>query len=402
MVELNFTIYFMSLTSPSAVVNLFVDGQSLYQATNFSTSATSENFCQSSPQNYKITVQNLKFFHSKPSMTLLFNSSLKGDSNSSWGICGIQIGFVEISCSTAEYFFNGACVSSCPSSTYSDQNYCIECDQTCLGCSGPSNGDCTACPTDWALSSGYCYKNCPPGKYRSLESSDCLTCATNCSQCDGPSAYDCTACSSSFSLQNSSCVSACTSGFYEYTANRTCIVCNASCETCSSEACYSCKQGYYLFNGSCVSPCPVGYYKDKFTMGCSKCDSSCGACDGPSPKDCMACPEGEFLLLFETYKGSCNSICPGNNQSNVSGICLWNISASLNTITIYEPIPGLEAASIALGIAVIVAFAGWICYFIKNKFKRRGNAANGAQNAGITSDRINLVIDDNPDDGQAR
>ncbi|KAK1130134.1 hypothetical protein K0M31_019818 [Melipona bicolor] len=59
-------------------------------------------------------------------------------------------------CKLNWYYYDGVCVSKCPSGTYgfSDEAkaVCTDCHYSCLTCSGSSNTDCVSCHEDAELS----------------------------------------------------------------------------------------------------------------------------------------------------------------------------------------------------------------------------------------------------------
>ena len=83
-----------------------------------------------------------------------------------------------LSCTTGLYLNGGSCVSSCPSSTYSDTTLiCLACSGLCKTCS--SKYYCLSCVTGY-LSNGFCYNSCPPGTFANLNTSACVTCTSPC------------------------------------------------------------------------------------------------------------------------------------------------------------------------------------------------------------------------------
>lgn len=85
---------------------------------------------------------------------------------------------------------------------------CKSCDYTCRECSGPSNGECIFCYTNWFLKRdesatydiGTCHSPCPALYYGMINR--CLACDSSCYRCTGPSDHECTECPTNHYLLN--------------------------------------------------------------------------------------------------------------------------------------------------------------------------------------------------------
>jgi len=282
------------------------------------------------------------------------------------------------SCNDGSFFDNGVCnpcgVSNClycvnddetcgkceDGYVLDDKDGCveppIECDSSCLECSGPNPDQCTECPGDAVLQNGFCVtpnciafdyqydelssplgahrcnddcecdgsRRCSPDKYCAecvdlvyeypaiYAFSDCPACDKSCVSCDGPTDTDCTSCEAGEIL----------------TKDGTCVPCDSSCATCQDETstgCVTCPPGNDLqADGSCTP-----HYD---------CDITCLTCDGPNADQCLSCNtttrelvQGKCVLTcvqFDyTFKedpsGVCTTDCDcdGTRRCGPSGVC---------------------------------------------------------------------------------
>lgn len=142
------------------------------------------------------------------------------------------------SCSGGLIPYGAACVSTCPPGTYLSSGTCksnpfsFECLLILLACSSLYGSYCLTCDTSSCLScdSGYAYEgscvdSCPSGTYTSggacfgkkndilsVMMLDCSTLNSYCTSCSSSSS--CTACSGSRFIYGSTCVTSCSSGTY--------------------------------------------------------------------------------------------------------------------------------------------------------------------------------------------
>ncbi|EWS75879.1 transmembrane protein, putative (macronuclear) [Tetrahymena thermophila SB210] len=81
--------------------------------------------------------------------------------------------------------------------------------------------------------------------------------------------------------------------------------------------CSQCSPNYFLQNKWCVIQCNEGYYQSG--NQCLPCDKTCLTCDGPSPKNCLKCPQFYYLVIKS--KGSsckpCHESCKTCNGPSV-------------------------------------------------------------------------------------
>ena len=152
-----------------------------------------------------------------------------------------------LSCSSPNVFYNGSCLSACPSGgTLAPLNgVCTPCDSTCLTCSLTVT-NCTTCNISSAnpfLMSNQCLTACPPNYYNVSVTGTCVLCATagiNCVNC--ASSSTCLSCDLGFVFfQSTSCLSATPSGYVNISGIA--VACTGDCKTCSVTAdnCTSCK-----------------------------------------------------------------------------------------------------------------------------------------------------------------
>ena len=151
-----------------------------------------------------------------------------------------------LSCSAPNVFYNGSCLSACPSGgTLAPLNgVCTPCDSTCLTCSLTVT-NCTTCNISSAnpfLMSNQCLTACPPNYYNVSVTGTCVLCATagiNCVNC--ASSSSCLSCDTGFVFfQSTSCLSTTPSGYVNISGIA--VACTGDCKTCSVAAdnCTSC------------------------------------------------------------------------------------------------------------------------------------------------------------------
>ncbi|CAL4067446.1 unnamed protein product, partial [Meganyctiphanes norvegica] len=194
-------------------------------------------------------------------------------------------------CKSCRHFnLQGECVNNCPEMMYgSIQGMCLQCDSSCLLCSGSSANQCLSCPLSdlYVLHLGICVTSCPPGYY--AENNTCVSCSGNCVECSSPT-Y-CTQCNHNQMLVNGSCITNCPKGFFK-TQQNTCGSCFPQCETCVGGSildCATCKPNTFLARGKCVHHCHKGTYGDPESGECLMCQSGCSGCNSES---CTSCSEG--------------------------------------------------------------------------------------------------------------
>lgn len=141
------------------------------------------------------------------------------------------------------YLHTGRCVDTCPMTTYSVTNTCVECVLPCKSCISAT--DCTSCQLGYGILLNYlCLPSCPSQFYLDEMTNTCLACPTSCYFCN---AITCTKCFPNFFLQpdnnSSQCVLMCDDGYYSSIADGNCHICNPVCLTCvnTSTTCTSCR-----------------------------------------------------------------------------------------------------------------------------------------------------------------
>lgn len=137
-----------------------------------------------------------------------------------------------LSCST-NFYTNFTCVvaSLCPSGTFGNTSSlrCDPCSNNCTTCSGLSN-NCTSCNSSLGYYNGTCLSTCPSGMYNSANV--CTNCVSPCFTCS--SATICISCSGTF-FTNQTCVNAslCPTGTFANSTSFSCDPCTNNCTTCS-------------------------------------------------------------------------------------------------------------------------------------------------------------------------
>ncbi len=115
------------------------------------------------------------------------------------------------------YYYNGNCIQSCPSSTYT---YGMSCYDSCPSGTYTYFSDCvSSCPEGTYTYYGNCVGGCPAKMY------------------------------------NRACVDSCPEGTYDY--NNGCVdVCPSNTVTEGTRCLENCPSGSYKYNGGCISSCP--------------------------------------------------------------------------------------------------------------------------------------------------
>ena len=144
-------------------------------------------------------------------------------------LCGTCSGVAVTDCGVCRYPYmekkgDGSC--GCPDGKYLSGISCLDCDSSCLTCSGGGPNACLSCDVS-------------KGLYQ--DGSSCRSCDPSCKTCSGVGSSSCLSCDIS-------------KGQYEY--GNTCKACDPSCKTCSggsSSNCLSCSITEFLLSGSCSS-----------------------------------------------------------------------------------------------------------------------------------------------------
>lgn len=207
-----------------------------------------------------------------------------------------------LKCKDGMVFYNGQCLSSCPSGyTAGQDGKCVQCPTGCLTCN--TVGDCFSCITTLTLVDYKCKDNCTSlGQY--LSGSSCAACPSICQTCNNQSS--CIKCNNSLYLTAPNsilCVTQCLGKTFPDNSTFLCTPCPPTCATCTSTSnCTSCLTTsliyYYLYNGTCLYLCPNNTYMDFFdytTRICKACAPECSVCFGATNSQCIACTKGYIL-----------------------------------------------------------------------------------------------------------
>ena len=237
-------------------------------------------------------------------------------------------------CEICETCEGGYLVAACSADADAE---CGSCHESCESCSGPSVSDCTACEDGSFFDDDICVgcSTCEDGTYSStacsaFDDTECSECDAFCETCSGPTASECTSCSTGRFLEAGVCetCSTCEGPTFQAascteTSDIECSSCDSFCASCSgptASECTSCWAGHFLEGGLCetCSACDPGYFQaasctETNDTVCTACDPSCESCSGPSPTECVSCPEGSFLE--DGYCVPCRSCEGGTFQA---------------------------------------------------------------------------------------
>ena len=170
--------------------------------------------------------------------------------------------------------------------------YVVDCDSSCLTCSGSLATQCLTCPGSLSALNGVC--TCPNGQYASSDNSNfiCSSCDSNCLTCSGSTATQCLTCTGGRAALNGACN--CAAGQYVSSdvTHFLCSNCDASCLTCNGPLASNCL--------TCPSGSPANGVCSAETI---TCDASCSTCSGSAATQCLTCPGGLTAL-----NGACT--CP--------------------------------------------------------------------------------------------
>lgn len=234
-----------------------------------------------------------------------------------------------LTCSNPRFLFNKQCLTICPAPLWGDPSShkcetqcpvskdivtrtCINCDASCLTCSGPSQVNCLSCaPTKLLWSSPpefKCLDVCPPPQVASPPL--CVDCHPNCKTCDGAFQNDCLSCSSSLFLHEKKCLNSCTDPYFGVNSTkkcesscprgsfpnlntRVCDSCATQCEDCiNDKTCKLCSEGTFLEKGCCVKSCSAKSFPND-QQKCENCLENCEKCK--SATSCETCTVGYYM-----------------------------------------------------------------------------------------------------------
>jgi hypothetical protein len=165
-------------------------------------------------------------------------------------------------CSANYHDYLNLCVSQCPNGTaINPTNGNCGCDVTCLTCS--TYATCTACLDSslWVLN-GACVSSCPSSTY--ANSGQCVACSSGCLNC---TINTCTTCVDGNYLFNNTCYSDCNLISQQYDVFGTsCVLCPSGCDHCSGTNCTSCLDAYTLTASQCIKTCLISNTCDVTTQ----------------------------------------------------------------------------------------------------------------------------------------
>ena len=171
------------------------------------------------------------------------------------------------------------CLEACDASDGED---CVTCHSQCVGCVGPSAGDCFSCREGELSEKGegegegegegvVCVPYCLRDEFLSRMDRQfvCIGCAVECIDCTGPTNSECVSCRHGNLTTDSSsvCVESCPDDYYN--SDGTCLRCHDYCDGCtgpSSRNCTECDGAEVEVEGGgvqCVPSCPLGQEFDR-------------------------------------------------------------------------------------------------------------------------------------------
>lgn len=267
---------------------------------------------------------------------------------------------------------NNLCSQKCQTGKYLSGSSCNDCDDSCKGCKGPSNKDCTLCHSLVEVNvDGSCSYSCSAGMYWSDSLKKCSSCYSSCQTCEeSSSGYNCLSCLSHLftakiegEINYVNCLSSCPTGYYEGEEvsgePKKCEKCPQGCEVCekvtenqeSKMKCSECETGYYLWESSCVQNCPEKTFKYDFSnpKSCRSCIENCLKCE--SETSCSECKSG-----YEVKEGT--QICELKEEEteNSEENNLKNSNQTDSTIY-YNDETNDDGSSFALTFFTILALA---------------------------------------------
>ena len=212
---------------------------------------------------------------------------------------------------------NHSCVACNADRYFISGSECLQCDSSCLTCNGALPTNCLSCPSTpiatYLLSSNQSCVACNVAGYSPV-GPQCIECDPSCVTCSGTTPTDCITCPPSKYLlsTNHSCVDCDVDGYSQVDSQ--CFQCDLSCLTCSGStptSCVTCPPSKYLLlsNHSCVDCNGDGYVISG--SECLQCDSSCLTCNGISSNNCLSCVPEKTLQNF-----TCLILDPPNDFLN--------------------------------------------------------------------------------------
>lgn len=174
----------------------------------------------------------------------------------------------------------------------------LDCEASCLTCSGPHAGSCTSCREDQRLDGhDHCVPSankCSPRQYADQDG-ECHPCHKYCHRCSGPGKTHCLSCNQKHLLLSESSLVFCKGLVnspevclsWKALSRHLWLVCAAAWSFCVFSFFF-----VFLFfgaDGTCVDECPAGYYEEESGQKCEPCHPSCDTCVGKHSHECLAC-----------------------------------------------------------------------------------------------------------------
>ncbi|EWS76002.1 zinc finger lsd1 subclass family protein (macronuclear) [Tetrahymena thermophila SB210] len=192
-------------------------------------------------------------------------------------------------------------------------NICKKCDLTCQTCSTSSENDCLTCSGNRKF---YHEKNSTQKKCilcqvnnKQFEKEDmCLDCDATCLTCSGASETECITCDGQYLMHQDKKCKICDTSNGFYIQDKNCIACSDGCQTCDKDGCKKCIGNFKLKEGVCTE-CKLsdGYFIQD--SNCIKCHSSCKECSGPSQFDCTTCKDNQYLKKVDENDSNSQKQC---------------------------------------------------------------------------------------------
>ena len=300
-----------------------------------------------------------------------FCSSCVGPNNNQCATCFPGARLNATSIGTISY---GNCL--CNTTQYLDTTVsppmCLQCNQLCVTCRGPSELDCDSCTATrdmtttstggkkCACKTGYkedavtgtCNPisgstTCPYNSYMSTTGT-CSLCDPSCVSCTSAGPFSCLSCNVAMGLtlyQSTGFIfGTCKCGPSQFLAtDGSCQKCHPSCQACSGSTdtqCQTCWPNSVLTSGKClcatgtifdlavsrclsVSACAAGYFKDDSGACSNQCSPLCSTCAGPGPQRCGTCAATYVPKQTPDIPGLTTCLCPQNTFfNNTSGACV--------------------------------------------------------------------------------
>lgn len=197
--------------------------------------------------------------------------------------------------------------------------------------SATGSSPCTACPNGsfntvpGATSCSPCTAGCDDGEYQATactttSDATCAACDPSCVTCSGPTAGDCTA------------RPLCQPGFVSANGQQPCTPCAAGSYASAPGqlACSPCAAGTFAEAAGlatcepCATGCATGEYaatacSATSDLACGACDAGCATCSGPSASECTSCANLELPVGGACLPGCSATPADGCRLPAVSG-----------------------------------------------------------------------------------